>query len=56
MRLNLVTVAVGFIGARVTEFLLEDGHYVVGVDNLYNAYDVILKQLRLARLKENPQF
>lgn len=49
MRL-LITGAAGFIGARVTEFALERGDIVVGVDNINDAYDVRLKQWRLGRL------
>lgn len=52
----LVTGAAGFIAARIVEFLLEDGHEVVGVDDLNNAYDVRLKQWRLDRLVANPRF
>jgi len=47
----LVTGAAGFIGARVSSMLLEDGHTVIGVDNLNDAYDVRLKEYRLAHLK-----
>ncbi|MDO8673363.1 MAG: GDP-mannose 4,6-dehydratase [Dehalococcoidia bacterium] len=46
----LVTGCAGFIASKVAEFLLEDGHAVVGVDNLNDAYDVRLKRWRLARL------
>jgi UDP-glucuronate 4-epimerase len=46
----------GFIGARVTELLLADGHQVVGVDNLNDAYDVRLKEWRLGRLESHPGF
>ena len=35
----LITGAAGFIGARTSEMLTEDGHTVVGVDNLNDAYD-----------------
>ena len=48
----LVSGAAGFIGARVTDFLTADGHEVVGIDNLNDAYDVRLKQWRLARVHE----
>jgi len=47
----LVTGAAGFIGWKVSEMLLEQGHTVVGVDNLNDAYDVRLKQWRLAQLE-----
>jgi len=47
----LVTGAAGFIGWKVSEFLLADGHSVVGVDNFNDAYDVRLKEWRLAQLK-----
>jgi len=46
----LVTGAAGFIGWKVCELLLEDGCRVTGVDNLNDAYDVRLKQWRLAQL------
>ncbi len=48
----IVTGAAGFIAARVTEMLLEEGHCVVGVDNLNDAYDVRLKEYRLSRLRK----
>jgi nucleoside-diphosphate-sugar epimerase len=48
--------AAGFIGARVTEFLLGDGHQVMGVDNLNDAYDVRLKEWRLGCLERHPRF
>lgn len=52
----LVTGAAGFIGARVTQMLVEQGHQVVGVDNLNNAYDVRLKFHRLEHLQKLPGF
>lgn len=48
----LLTGAAGFIAARVAEFLLKDGHTIVGVDNMNDAYDVRIKEYRLKRLKE----
>lgn len=52
----LVTGAAGFIGARVTELLLADGHQVTGIDNLNDAYDVRIKHWRLKRLLPSREF
>jgi len=52
----MVTGAAGFIGHRVSSMLMEDGHTVIGVDNLNDAYDVRLKEYRLARLKKMTGF
>ena len=52
----LVTGAVGFIASRVIEFLLAGGHAVVGIDNMNDAYDVRLKEWRLAQLQNRPGF
>nr|VFK31909.1 MAG: UDP-glucuronate 4-epimerase [Candidatus Kentron sp. MB]VFK35477.1 MAG: UDP-glucuronate 4-epimerase [Candidatus Kentron sp. MB]VFK77289.1 MAG: UDP-glucuronate 4-epimerase [Candidatus Kentron sp. MB] len=46
----LVTGAAGFIGAALSERLLELGHSVIGIDNLNDYYDVSLKKDRLKRL------
>ncbi|MDE2353680.1 MAG: GDP-mannose 4,6-dehydratase, partial [Betaproteobacteria bacterium] len=46
----LVTGAAGFIGMHVARRLLQDGHAVVGIDNLNAYYDVGLKQSRLQQL------
>lgn len=35
----LVAGAAGFIASRVVEMLIADGHSVVGIDNLNDAYD-----------------
>lgn len=51
-----VTGCVGFIGSKVTELLLTDGHTVVGVDNLNDAYDVRLKRWRLQQLERESGF
>lgn len=53
---TLVTGAAGFIGAAVSEALLDRGAHVVGVDNLNDYYDVGLKQARLERLTGRPHF
>jgi len=47
-----VTGAAGFIASRVSEFLIRDGHTVVGVDNMNNAYDVRMKKYRLNNLQD----
>ncbi len=51
-----VTGAAGFIGSKVCELLVQQGIEVVGVDNLNDAYDVRLKQWRLAQMKDRPGF
>ena len=52
----LVTGAAGFIAGQVCNLLLNDGHSVVGLDNLNDAYDVRLKDWRLARLIPRENF
>lgn len=54
MATYLVTGAAGFIAAKVVEFLLRDGHVVVGIDNLNAYYDLRLKDWRLSRLLGRP--
>lgn len=46
----LVTGVAGFIASQVASALLEEGHNVVGIDNLNDYYDVSLKQHRLDQL------
>jgi UDP-glucuronate 4-epimerase len=52
----LVTGAAGFIGARTSELLISDGHTVVGIDNMNDAYDPRMKEYRLRRLQAMPGF
>lgn len=52
----LVTGAAGFIGARTTELLIMDGHTVLGIDNMNNAYDPRIKEYRLRKLQAMPGF
>ena len=44
----LVTGAAGFIGFHLTKKLIESGHQVLGLDNLYHYYDIRLKLHQLA--------
>lgn len=52
----LVTGAAGFIGFYVTKRLIEQGHMVVGIDNLNDYYDVGLKMARLSVLSNLENF
>jgi nucleoside-diphosphate-sugar epimerase len=52
----LVTGAAGFIAARVVDMLLNDGHDIIGVDNMNDAYDVRMKEYRLSTLTGRPGF
>lgn len=52
----LVTGAAGFIGMYVAKRLLEEGHFVVGIDNLNDYYDPQLKNDRLLQLRELGNF
>lgn len=56
MATYLLTGTAGFVGARVAELLLEDGHTIVGLDNMNDAYDVRLKEHRLDKLKRHRNF
>lgn len=55
-RRYLVTGCAGFIAANVCRRLLDEGHQVVGVDNLNDAYDPRLKEWRLGQLQQHPRF
>jgi nucleoside-diphosphate-sugar epimerase len=52
----LVTGCAGFIGSKVSERLVREGHSVIGVDNVNDAYDVRLKEWRLGQLDGHPNF
>ncbi|MCD8524102.1 MAG: NAD-dependent epimerase [Saccharospirillaceae bacterium] len=52
----LVTGAAGFIGAFTSKRFVEQGHEVIGIDNLNDYYDVNLKHGRLGWLAEQSGF
>ena len=52
----LVTGAAGFIGYHVSEFLLDRGETVVGLDAVTDYYDVALKEARISRLERHDGF
>lgn len=52
----LVTGAAGFIGHRLSARLLDAGAQVVGLDNLNDAYDPVIKHWRLAQLEHRAGF
>lgn len=52
----LVTGAAGFIGNYVSQYLCEQGHEVLGLDNLNDYYDPALKIDRLKRIEHFDNF
>ncbi|MGL5344145.1 MAG: NAD-dependent epimerase [Plesiomonas sp.] len=52
----LVTGAAGFIGSVVSQRLCQQGHIVIGIDNLNDYYEVSLKEARLAKLANEVNF
>lgn len=52
----LITGVAGFIASRVAEMLLDEGHALVGIDNLNTAYDVRMKEYRLGKLRGRQGF
>ncbi len=52
----LVTGSAGFIGAALCKRLLNEGHNVIGIDNLNDYYDLNLKKDRLLQFSNNSNF
>ena len=52
----IVTGSNGFIASHTCESLLLDGHKITGIDNMNDAYDVRIKEHRLKKLKQHPNF
>lgn len=52
----LVTGCAGFIGSNLTEYFLNKGYEVVGLDNFNDYYDPKLKEFNISEFKTNPKF
>ena len=52
----IVTGSSGFIASHTCESLLLVGHKITGIDNMNDAYDVRIKEHRLKKLKQHPNF
>lgn len=52
----MITGVAGFIGSTLAIRLLERGDRVTGIDNMNDYYDVRIKEARLNRFKDNPDF
>ena len=52
MKKYVVTGAAGFIGSTVATKLLQNGHSVIGIDCINDAYDTRVKHWRLGGLNE----
>lgn len=50
---TLITGAAGFIGFHTAVRLLDEGHEIIGIDNLNDYYEVSLKEDRLKELKKH---
>jgi nucleoside-diphosphate-sugar epimerase len=56
MRRILVTGAAGFIGSHVCEYLLDQGHDVVGLDSFVPYYPRAIKERNLQAARSHPRF
>jgi UDP-glucuronate 4-epimerase len=52
----LVTGCAGFIGSDLTEYLLNKGHEVIGIDNFNGFYDPKIKEFNISEFKDHPKF
>lgn len=51
-----MTGCAGFIGSDLTEYFLDKGHKVVGIDNFNSFYDPKIKEFNILDFKDNPKF
>ena len=56
MKKILITGVAGFIGYHLAEKLLNNNYQIIGIDNLNDYYDPILKQDRLTNLNKFSNF
>lgn len=56
MNTILVTGCAGFIGSNTTEYFLNQGYKVIGIDNFNNYYSPKLKHYNLKDFESNPNF
>ncbi len=52
----LITGTAGFIGSSLAQRLLDRGDEIIGIDNVNDYYEVSLKEARLAKIKDHPNF
>ncbi len=52
----LITGAAGFIGSHVSAFFVNQGHFIIGIDNFDNFYPKRFKQLNIKGLMNSQQF
>ena len=52
----LVTGCCGFIGSHFCERLLKEGHKILGIDDMNDYYDVIIKEKNLEILNKYSEF
>ena len=56
MKHILVTGCAGFIGSNLSDFLLNSGYVVIGVDNLNDYYSPKIKKYNIQEILKNPNF
>ena len=55
-KIQIVTGAAGFVGFSVSLSLLKKGNNIIGIDNVNNYYDTLIKKKRISILKKYKNF